>query len=145
VHGGRGGGRGGRRNVNGRRTHQQSGSSSSEYQNNRENGPRHRATKTPTQFTIDIDGIRTGVEKRSTIMVRNIPNRYTREGLLDDINEFLGTFDFFYLPMDLSAHSNVGYAFINFPNVSVFFGCLLLSFFFFLRPCTHLYLFFFRS
>jgi hypothetical protein len=49
------------------------------------------------------------------------------------------------LPMDLSAHSNVGYAFINFPNVSVFFGCLLLSFLFCLRPCTHLYLFFFRS
>merc|ERR1711865_984548 len=47
-------------------------------------------------------------------MVRNIPNRYTREGLLDDLQEFIGMFDFFYLPMDLSAHSNVGYAFINF-------------------------------
>jgi regulator of sigma D len=38
------------------------------------------------------------------------------EGLLEDIQEFRGTFDFFYLPMDLSAHSNVGYAFINFAS-----------------------------
>ena len=47
-------------------------------------------------------------------MVRNIPNRYVRETLLQDISAFSGRFDFFYLPMDLSAHSNVGYAFINF-------------------------------
>ena len=46
-------------------------------------------------------------------MVRNIPNRYVRETLLQDISAFSGRFDFFYLPMDLSAHSNVGYAFIN--------------------------------
>ena len=75
---------------------------------------RHRSTKTASEFTIDLDAVRSGEEKRRTIMVRNIPNRYTREVLLDDLQEFIGMFDFFYLPMDLSAHSNVGYAFINF-------------------------------
>ena len=50
--------------------------------------PRHRATKTPSQFTIDLNLLRTGVEKRTTIMVRNIPNRYTREGLIEDLQEF---------------------------------------------------------
>ena len=71
-------------------------------------------TKTSSAFALDIDAIRAGTEKRTTVMVRNIPNRYVRETLLEDISAFRGRFDFFYLPMDLSAHSNVGYAFINF-------------------------------
>merc|ERR1711865_708565 len=109
---------GGRRNSNARS--RQRGGSGDRNMNamNRSDtsstSPRHRATKTPSQFTIDLNLLRTGVEKRTTIMVRNIPNRYTREGLIEDLQEFRGKFDFFYLPMDLSAHSNVGYAFINF-------------------------------
>mmetsp|Transcript_157928 Transcript_157928/g.294598 ORF Transcript_157928/g.294598 Transcript_157928/m.294598 type:complete len:363 (+) Transcript_157928:87-1175(+) len=52
----------------------------------------------------------------TTIMLRNIPNRYTQSHLIEEIDGmgFAGRFDFFYLPMDVHNRTNVGYAFINF-------------------------------
>jgi hypothetical protein len=49
-------------------------------------------------------------------MLRNIPNKYMQNALLEEINAagFAETFDFFYLPMDQHNRANVGYAFINF-------------------------------
>lgn len=52
----------------------------------------------------------------TTVMLRNIPNRYTQSQLIEEIHGvgFAGRFDFFYLPMDVHNRTNVGYAFINF-------------------------------
>jgi hypothetical protein len=52
----------------------------------------------------------------TTIMLRNIPNRYTQTSLIEEIDGlgFAGRYDFFYLPMDVHNRTNVGYAFINF-------------------------------
>jgi hypothetical protein len=52
----------------------------------------------------------------TTMMLRNIPNKYTQAKLLQELDEngFAGTYNFFYLPMDVHNRSNVGYAFINF-------------------------------
>mmetsp|Transcript_141542 Transcript_141542/g.394439 ORF Transcript_141542/g.394439 Transcript_141542/m.394439 type:complete len:473 (+) Transcript_141542:153-1571(+) len=52
----------------------------------------------------------------TTAMLRNIPNKYTQNSLLEEIHEagFTDTYDFFYLPMDVHNRANVGYAFINF-------------------------------
>lgn len=55
-----------------------------------------------------------GEDKRTTIMLKNIPNKYTQKMLLATIDEsFKGTYDFFYLPIDFKNKCNVGYAFIN--------------------------------
>lgn len=52
-------------------------------------------------FTVDLDLIKCGLEKRTTIMIRNIPNRYNQESLLMVIDvKFKGMYDFVYLPMD---------------------------------------------
>lgn len=66
-------------------------------------------------FAVDFGRILSGNDVRTTVMVRNIPNKYDRSMLLEDFNrEFQGKFDFLYLPMDFSNDCNMGYAFVNF-------------------------------
>jgi len=56
----------------------------------------------------------------TTVMLRNIPNKYTREMLVKQLNvEFNGQFDFMYLPIDFRNKCNVGYGFINFRTPEV--------------------------
>jgi hypothetical protein len=53
---------------------------------------------------------------RDTVMLRNIPNKYTQRMLLDQINSlgFEGTYSFFYLPRDVRTTANTGYSFVCF-------------------------------
>jgi len=56
----------------------------------------------------------------TTVMLKNIPNRYTRQMLVDRLNDdFRGKFDFLYLPIDFQNRCNMGYAFINFRTPGV--------------------------
>jgi hypothetical protein len=53
---------------------------------------------------------------RTTVMLRNMPNNYTRDMLMELVDEmgFVGAYDFVYLPIDFSSQAGLGYAFINF-------------------------------
>ncbi|KAK9803919.1 hypothetical protein WJX72_005104 [[Myrmecia] bisecta] len=65
-------------------------------------------------YALDLDKVLSGEDKRTTLMIKNIPNKYTQKMLLTTIDEqFRGTYDFFYLPIDFKNKCNVGYAFIN--------------------------------
>ncbi|GLT60283.1 hypothetical protein SLA2020_330550 [Shorea laevis] len=66
------------------------------------------------QYELDIDCIICGEDSRTTLMIKNIPNKYTSKMLLAAINEHCqGTYDFIYLPIEFKNKCNVGYAFIN--------------------------------
>jgi len=61
-----------------------------------------------------------GEEWRTTVMIRNMPNNYTRDMLLDMVDSmgFGGTYDFAYLPVDFQSQAGLGYAFLNFATVA---------------------------
>mmetsp|Transcript_29340 Transcript_29340/g.45974 ORF Transcript_29340/g.45974 Transcript_29340/m.45974 type:complete len:421 (+) Transcript_29340:69-1331(+) len=51
----------------------------------------------------------------TTVMLRNLPNDYTRDMLMEllDSQGFSGRFDFIYVPFDFKKHAGLGYAFMN--------------------------------
>ncbi|KAI7891548.1 RNA recognition motif 2-domain-containing protein [Mucor mucedo] len=66
-------------------------------------------------FELDISKVITKQDTRTTFMIRNIPNKYTQEMIMNLINEtHKNSYDFFYLRMDFKNKCNMGYAFINF-------------------------------
>ncbi|KAJ5932716.1 hypothetical protein N7516_007205 [Penicillium verrucosum] len=77
--------------------------------------PAFEEGQTSAEHAIDLDRIRQGLDVRSTVMIRNIPNKITSDQLKSIIDESsYGKYDFLYLRMDFTHHCNVGYAFMNF-------------------------------
>ena len=50
---------------------------------------------------------------KTTVMVRNVPNRYSQDSLIAHITKMGYRFDFFYCPIDRFTRANCGYFFVN--------------------------------
>ncbi|GFH14334.1 RNA-binding protein, partial [Haematococcus lacustris] len=58
-------------------------------------------------YALDLDKIARGEDRRTTLMIKNIPNKYTQKMLLATVDEhFKGTYDFLYLPIDFKNKCN---------------------------------------
>ncbi|RDW59276.1 putative meiosis protein MEI2 [Aspergillus mulundensis] len=84
--------------------------------------PRREITRYPdlrltNQNAVDVERIRLGLDVRTTIMLRNIPNKIDQTMLKAIVDETShGKYDFMYLRIDFANNCNVGYAFINFED-----------------------------
>ena len=69
----------------------------------------------PPKLMIHLDNVLKLKDKRTTLIIRNIPNKYTMQLFQNEINEhFYGKYDILYLPLDFVNKTNLGFGFINF-------------------------------
>lgn len=79
-------------------------------ESSREDEERKKPKKRPLEegekkfYVIRLDVIANRKDTRTTVMIKNIPNKYTQKMLLQTIDKkFAGTYDFLYLPIDFKA------------------------------------------
>jgi len=68
--------------------------------------PSHRSATSGTDNLED---------QRTTLMLRNLPNNYSRDLVIALLNEhgFFGKYDFLYFPVDFQTGCGLGFAFVN--------------------------------
>ncbi|GAA5981029.1 hypothetical protein JCM11641_001434 [Rhodosporidiobolus odoratus] len=78
-----------------------------------------RDDKIPAGNVLNFERIERGLDMRTTLMLKNIPNKLKDLEVMSFIDEVVGrAYDFFYLRCDYSNDCNVGYGFVNFTSTS---------------------------
>ena len=103
-------------NTNNRKLSEQSFNKNIETSTNNNNNNINFTTKKSEKLFLNLDDIASGKDLRTTIMIRNIPIKYTDNILNETFKEFHGKYDCLYMPYDHEKKGNKGYAFINFVN-----------------------------
>ena len=76
-----------------------------------------RPSEKKFDLNIDIKRIICLEDRRTTLMIKNIPNKFNRDLLLSIIDQnFKKAYDLFILPTDANRYKNFGYSFINFTS-----------------------------
>ncbi|KAG7098672.1 hypothetical protein E1B28_000586 [Marasmius oreades] len=72
----------------------------------------------PAGNVFSLSRLQDREDLRTTVMLKNIPNKLTSDGLVTFIQGVVGRkIDFIYLRMDFTEKCNFGYAFVNFMTV----------------------------
>lgn len=83
----------------------------------RRKGGRVLTKENPNQkekYRLNFRKILKGEDKKTSLMIRNIPNKYNQSMLTQELDEnHEGLYDYIYLPIDPKNKCNYGYAFIN--------------------------------
>lgn len=87
------------------------------YNAEKKSKPKRKSCKvSEEEYKINLD--RVHEVGKTALNIKNIPNKYTKEMMLELIDkEFKGCYDFFYLPIDLDQKCNQGFAFIKLTDV----------------------------
>lgn len=73
-----------------------------------------KAAKAKARAAVERESA-TKPDEATTVMMRNLPNKYTRDSLLELLagEGFAGLYDLVYLPVDFNTQVGLGYAFVN--------------------------------
>ena len=81
----------------------------------KEKSKKNKSNLDSPKLMIHLDNVLKLKDKRTTLIIRNIPNKYTIQLFENEINKyFYGKYDILYLPLDFVNKTNLGFGFINF-------------------------------
>ena len=67
------------------------------------------------QYFISLEKIENGEDKRTSVIIKKIPNNLTKENM-KQILEGIGNINYLYLPFDKVINRNLGFAYVNVVN-----------------------------
>ena len=67
------------------------------------------------EYSISIEKIENGEDKRTSVIIKNIPNTLNKENI-KQILEGIGNINYLYLPFDKVMNRNLGFAYVNVVN-----------------------------